>query len=331
MNKSSFDIEFENCPSILKNFFYYLGTIRGREINTIMTYYYNLKHFFLYIIYYKGVTEELSDSYNDLSLINEELIKDIKKEDIESYLYYSAKSNNTKNTTRGNYLSAIKQYFEYMCFTERIIPENPASHIGSPKKPKRLPKYLTEEQALNLLLAVEKSDSSYKIRDECILILFLNCAIRISELVQLNYKDIRTDNTILIHGKGNKERILYLNEACINAINKYKEVRPTDVKDKEAFFISRHNKRLSSNSVRSIVEKYMTAIGLGGQGYSPHKLRHTSATYYYKNGVDIRVLQEILGHSNLGTTEIYAHVANEQVKSALESNPLSPSTKRNNN
>ncbi|MCH5303530.1 MAG: tyrosine-type recombinase/integrase [Ruminococcus sp.] len=320
MTKSSYEYEFDVCPFILKNFFHYIRTIRGKEANTVRSYYYSLKQFFLYILHYKGYIQEESSDYKTLALIDEELIKSVTSEDILSYLYYSSSVHKTANSTRGNHLSAIKQYFEYLYFHAKLIEVDPAVQIGSPKKPKKLPKYLTLEQALDLLKAV---DGDFKERDMCILVLFLNCGIRISELVGLNYKDIRPDNTILIHGKGNKERILYLNKACIQAIEEYKAVRPVDgLKDKDAFFVSRLLNRISTNTVRHMVESNMEKIGLGGQGYSPHKLRHTAATLMHSNGVDIRTLQEVLGHNNLATTQIYTHIANEQVKSALESNPL---------
>ena len=193
--------------------------------------------------------------------------------------------------------------------------------LETPKTKKSLPKYLTLEQSLELLNAVE-GDNYY--RDYCILTLFLNCGLRLSELVGLNFSDIRTDNTMRVLGKGNKERIIYLNDACINAINAYKEVRPVDgVKDKNALFISRNHNRMSPKTVQAMVYKYLEKIGLNAQGYSCHKLRHTAATLMYQTGdVDIRVLKDILGHENLGTTEIYTHLSSKQLKQAAESNPL---------
>ena len=146
----------------------------------------------------------------------------------------------------------------------------------------------------------------------------------------LNYTDIRTDNTLRVLGKGNKERIIYLNSACISAINDYKKVRPVDgVKDKNALFISRNSRRMSVKTIQAMVYKCLAKIGLEAQGYSCHKLRHTAATLMYQHGgVDVRVLKDVLGHENLGTTEIYTHLSSEQLKNAIDSNPLSKVKKK---
>ena len=188
-----------------------------------------------------------------------------------------------------------------------------------------MPKYLTLEQSINLLDCV---DGNFRERDFCILTLFLNCGLRLSELVGLNLNDIRNDNTIRILGKGNKERIIYLNSACLTALNNYLRVRPADgVADRNAVFISRNKRRISKRAVQDIVEKFLKKAGLDGQGYSVHKLRHTAATLMYQYGdVDVRLLKEILGHESLSTTEIYTHVVNSQLKKALDANPLNNSS-----
>ena len=194
--------------------------------------------------------------------------------------------------------------------------------LERPKEKKSLPKYLTLEQSIELLNAV---DGKQKERDYCILTLFLNCGMRLSELVGLNVTDIRPDATARILGKGNKERIIYLNQACVGAIEDYLRVRPVDnVKDRNALFISNQLKRMSPKTVQALVYKYLEKIGLDSQGYSCHKLRHTAATLMYQHGnVDIRVLKEILGHENLGTTEIYTHLNTQQMENAANSTPLS--------
>ena len=184
-----------------------------------------------------------------------------------------------------------------------------------------MPKYLTLEQSIELLNAVE---GEYRERDYAIITLFLNCGLRVSEMSGLNYTDIRNDNTLRVLGKGNKERIVYLNTACVDAIRDYMKVRPVEgVKDKTALFISRNRNRMSVKTIQAMVYKYLEIIGLSAQGYSCHKLRHTAATLMYQNGVDVRVLKDVLGHENLATTEIYTHLSSEQMKSAAELNPLS--------
>lgn len=193
--------------------------------------------------------------------------------------------------------------------------------LESPKIKKTQPKYLSLDQAVSLL---ESVDGKYKERDYCILVLFMNCGLRLSELVSINCTDIRSDNTIVITGKGNKQRTVYLNDACIQAIKNYMRVRPVDgVKDKEALFISRQMNRISPKTVQHIVDEYLEKSGLGSLGFSTHKLRHTAATLMYQYGnVDVLQLKEILGHENISTTEIYTHLVDSQLKASVDSNPL---------
>jgi len=214
-------------------------------------------------------------------------------------------------------------FFKYLSAYVKIIETNPAELLEAPKIKQSLPKHLTLEDSLELLNAVNGPN---KERDYCMLTLFLNCGLRLSELCGLNITDIRHDGTMRILGKGNKERIVYLNSACISAIEDYIRVRPNDRivdTDKNALFISRNHRRISNKTVQLTVQKYLQLAGLSGQGFSTHKLRHTAATLMYQHGnVDIRVLKDILGHSNLGTTQIYTHISDNQIKNAIESNPL---------
>ena len=195
--------------------------------------------------------------------------------------------------------------------------------LETPKKKKAQPKYLTLEESLQLLASV---DGPYKERDYCILTLFLNCGLRLSELVSIDYTDIKDNNTLVVTGKGNKERTVYLNQACMDAIKRYMAVRPVDKvrpKDKNALFLSSRYQRISPKTVQHMVYGYLDKCGLGDRGLSVHKLRHTAATLMYQHGhVDVLVLKEILGHENLGTTEIYTHLVDEQLKNASDANPL---------
>ena len=213
-----------------------------------------------------------------------------------------------------------------MTIHEKLLSENPTDNLTPPKSKKALPHFLSLEQSVELLQAVEGPDQE---RDRCMLTLFLNCGMRLSELVSINISDVlRNNNTLRILGKGNKERIVYLNQACLEAIDSYLAVRPKDgVIDRNALFLSSRKQRISPKTVQFIVKKYLAKIGLEGPGYSVHKLRHTAATLMYRYGdVDIRVLQDILGHENLGTTEIYTHTSNEQMEAAVNSNPLAKIT-----
>ena len=188
---------------------------------------------------------------------------------------------------------------------------------------KSLPKYLTLNQSIDLL---ESIDGKNRERDYCIITLFLNCGLRLAELVGLNLSDVFDNNTMRVIGKGNKERTIYLNSACVSALNDYLSVRAfgDDVKDKNALFLSRLKKRISPKTVQHIVNTFLERAGLGGRGLSTHKLRHTAATLMYQHGnVDVLVLKGILGHENIGTTEIYTHIVDDQLKSAVDANPLS--------
>lgn len=241
------------------------------------------------------------------------------------------------SATRSRKVSSLRSFFKFLTNKTGKLKVNPVEELETPKLKKSLPKYLTLEQSMELLSKVE---GKTKERDYCILVLFLNCGMRLSELVGLNLYDIHlTGPTVKITGKGNKERIVYLNDACLDAINKYLKVRPKEgLIDKNALFISGQRKRISPKTVQYLVKKYLAEINLGGPGYSAHKLRHTAATLMYQHGhVDIRVLKDILGHENLGTTEIYTHISSDQMANAANANPLSqvkqrsfptPSTKK---
>lgn len=323
---TAYESEYEECPIIIKKFLRYIRTIEGKSSSTIETYYRTLKKFFLYILEFKGIVHEQPITYKALSLVTEDLVKSITKDDVLNFLFELAEEKE-KATTRGKDLSALRQYFKYLQVFEGIIDISPVDTIKNPKKPKALPKYLTLEQSVALLNAV---DGEFKVRDYCILTLFLNCGLRVSELVNINYTDIRPDNTLVIRGKGNKERVIFLNKPCVKAILNYKKVRPVDeLKDRNAFFINKRNNRISVRSVQVMLHNTLAKIGLDNQGFSPHKLRHTAATLMYQNGVDVRSLQEVLGHSNLATTQIYTHVSSKQVKLALETNPLAEISLKN--
>lgn len=311
----------QEAPDIIKRFLLYMQNIKGRSPKTVDEYYIDLRTFFRYI----NLSRKLCDSsleFDEIKINNVdlELVKTITLRDSYEFMYFLQRERGNSQAARARKTSSLRQFYKYL-EREHLIDSNPLKDLETPKQKKSLPKYLTLEQSIELLNAVEGDNAR---RDYCILTLFLNCGLRLSELCGLNYNDIRTDYTMRVLGKGNKERIIYLNKACIDAINAYKEVRPTDdLKDRKALFISRNHNRMSPKTVQAMVYKYLEKIGLDSQGYSCHKLRHTAATLMYQEGdVDIRVLKEILGHENLGTTEIYTHLSNKQLKQAAESNPL---------
>ncbi|MBQ7504075.1 MAG: tyrosine recombinase XerC [Ruminococcus sp.] len=298
-----------------------MQNIKGRSPKTVDEYYIDLRTFFRYINASREICNP-SLEFDEIKIDNVdlELVKTITLRDSYEFMYFLQRERGNSQAARARKTSSLRQFYKYL-EREHLIDSNPLKDLETPKQKKSLPKYLTLEQSIELLNAVEGDNAR---RDYCILTLFLNCGLRLSELCGLNYNDVRTDNTMRVLGKGNKERIIYLNKACIDAINAYKEVRPTDdLKDRKALFISRNHNRMSPKTVQAMVYKYLEKIGLDSQGYSCHKLRHTAATLMYQEGdVDIRVLKEILGHENLGTTEIYTHLSNKQLKQAAESNPL---------
>ncbi len=314
-----------DAPQVIREYLGYIKTIKGKSKLTAAEYYTDLRTFFRYIKLKRNLVDANTE-FEDIKIndVDIDLIKTITLMDIFEYMNYLVDERQNSASTRARKSSSLRSFFKYLTNKTGQLSYNPLQELELPKIKSSLPKFLTLEQSIDLLKSV---NGSYKERDYCILVLFLNCGMRLSELVGINLKDISSNNTIKITGKGNKERIIYLNEACINAINSYMKVRPTEKlagKDRDALFISRNHKRISPKTVQYIVKKYLARIDLDKQGYSTHKLRHTAATLMYQYGeVDIRILKDILGHENLGTTQIYTHVSDKQMKEAAKSNPLS--------
>ena len=256
-----------------------------------------------------------------------DVIKKIKLEDIHAFLYYLTDTYHSKAATRARKAASIRVFFQYLTQKANLLEIDPAQGLETPKIDKRLPKYLSLEESKKLLEVTKSTSNEFKERDYSIITLFLNCGMRLSELVGINIKDINfSDNKLTVIGKGNKERTIYLNDACVNAIKEYIAVRPHDgVKfdSRDALFLSKRKERISNRMVQEIVKKELGKAGLDMNKYSVHKLRHTAATLMYQYGqVDIRALQVLLGHENIATTQIYTHVNDEQVKNAVKSNPL---------
>lgn len=311
----------EESPEIISEYLRYLSVVKGKSENTINEYYLDLRTFFRYLKKHRGIVpDDVPFDEITISDVTLDLVKSVTLDDAYKFMYFIQTERGNSPTTRSRKVSSLSSYFNYLTNKKMYLFVNPIQELETPKHGKRLPKYLSLEQCLDLLNAV---DGPYKERDYCILVLFLNCGMRLSELCSINYNNIR-DGMLTIIGKGNKERTIYLNKACLDAISNYMAVRPVDgVKDKYALFISKQNKRISPKTVQAMVNKYLDKIGLGGQGYSVHKLRHTAATLMYQHGgVDVRILKEILGHENLGTTEIYTHLSDNQLQNAVNSNPL---------
>lgn len=315
---------YADCPQILRDYLFYLLTIKGRSARTVDAYYIDIRTFFRFLVLHKNLGyADLSFEKLPIHIITLDVLKTVTLSDAYEYLHYISTERSNSAKTRSRKVSSLKSFFHYLCDKVHLLSQNPIAELEVPSVKKSLPKYLTLEQCLSLLKNV---DGKYKERDYCIITLFLNCGMRLSELCGMNMTDIR-ENTVRILGKGNKERVVYLNEACQNALDtyiKYRNSHPIAPQDRNALFLNRNGHRLGTRRVEQIVDDQLKKAGLDQYGFSVHKLRHTAATMMYQYGnVDIRVLQEILGHANLGTTQIYTHISSDQMEQAVQSTPLS--------
>ncbi len=309
------------APPILRDFLVYHETIQGHSRRTVDEYYLDLRNFFRFLKQNKNpdarnvLLDDISIDDVDLSLV-----QDITLTDIYSYMNYLSRDRGLNNTSRARKVATIRSFYKYLTNKAKLLDTNPVQDLDSPRLKKSLPKYLNLDESLELLDSV---DGKNAIRDYCILTLFLNCGLRISELVGLNKTDVRGDQ-LRVLGKGNKERMLYLNDACQRALKDWLTERDSlTLLDQNALFITLQNRRrISTAAVHKLVKKHLAAAGLDSTQYSSHKLRHTAATLMLQNGVDVRTLQEVLGHDHLNTTQIYTHVDNEDLRTAAKANPL---------
>jgi site-specific recombinase XerD len=309
-------------PNVLNDFIGYLHAIKGKSPNTIDGYKIDLRLFLKYI---KKLKTKSEDDIENIGIkdIDDEFLKNIRLGELYSFINYITLQRDNSSYARARKTAAIKAFFNFLETKLKIIKENPSRELESPKISKRHPIYLTLDQSKKLLNSI---DGRNKERDYAIIVLFLNCGLRLSELVGINISKIKED-TLTVIGKGNKERTVYLNSACIKAINNYLTVKAKDginEKDKDALFLSERKNRINKRTVELLVGKYVRQAGLFNDKYTPHKLRHTAATLMYKYGnVDIRALQQILGHESVSTTQIYTHIDDERLREAVKSNPLS--------
>ena len=312
-------------PPFIFEYLNYNSVIRNRSDLTVKEYANDLYTFFRFLKQLRGLVPPETPfdeiKINDLTI---DEISSVTLNDAYMFLVYCKDDRDNNERTRARKATTLRMFYKYLTVQKRLLPENPLQELDSPKIKKSLPKYLTLDESLNLLNAV---DGKFKERDYCIITLFLNCGMRLSELVSLNLSDIRSNNTIVVTGKGNKERTIYLNNACIDAINAYLPFRPVDgvkMKDKDALFISRQKGRISPKTVQYIVKNTLEKAGMKERELSTHKLRHTAATLMYQYGnVDVLAIKEMLGHESLSTTQIYTHIMDEQLQKAADANPLS--------
>ena len=314
-------------PPILREFLVYHETIQGHSRKTVDEYYLDLRNFFRFLKKNRNLVPQ-SIALEDISIddVDLTLVQDITLTEIYSYMNYLSRDRGLNNTSRARKVATIRSFYKYLTNKAKLLKTNPVQDLDSPRLKKSLPKYLNLDESMELLDSVDGKNST---RDYCILTLFLNCGLRISELVGLNKTDVR-DDQLRVLGKGGKERILYLNDACQQALENWLTERDTlTLVDQNALFVTLQNRRrISTAAVHKLVKKHLTAAGLDSTQYSSHKLRHTAATLMLQNGVDVRTLQEVLGHDHLNTTQIYTHVDNEDLRAAARANPLGGAKQR---
>jgi len=311
-----------NVPEPLSSFLMYIENIQGKSQKTAQSYFYDLRAFYKFLkIKFGNVSSDIEFDKIEIDNVDLSFVKKVDLNLIYEYMNFLNREKGNSPSSRARKIASLRSYFKYL-YKSGILDENPTAELETIKLRKRLPSYFTLEDSISLLSQIEGKNAT---RDYCIITLFLNCGMRLAELVGINLTDIRGDKLTVV-GKGNKERTIYLNEACLAALNDYMVVRNTQTataSDKKALFLSSRNTRISRRMVQHIVETNVKKLGLDPHKYTTHKLRHTAATLMYQAGVDIRALQEILGHEQLSTTEIYTHLSNEQLQQAVSSNPLS--------
>jgi len=311
-------------PLILEDYLNYMESIRGISQNTIKEYFFDLRTFFRYLkIRYSLVDKDTSMEEIDIDDIDMNMINKVTIQDLHGFISYVDKVLGNSNFAKSRKVASLRSFFDYLHNKIAIISKNPADQLEFPKTDNRHPAYLTLEECEKLLNTVLKNKNEiFRKRDYAIIMLFLNCGLRLSELSSIDLNKIR-DDTLIVVGKGNKERTIYLNESCIAAINDYIEVRPKPLQGEQALFLSMRKRRMSNRAIQHMVDKYLRQAGFDTSVYSTHKLRHTAATLMYKYGeVDIRALQEILGHESVSTTQIYTHIDDDRLRQAVNSNPL---------
>ncbi len=317
--------KYSDVPQLLRDYLNFMTVIKGKSENTVKEYYYDLRMFLKFIqASFKNLPLDSLDSIS-LDDFDVNMLKEISLSDLYEFMAYVNDEKSSNDNYRARKVASLRSFFKYLHVKVNFIETNPAEYLDSPKIKKRMPRYLTFDECVRFLNAI---DGKYKQRDLAMFVIFLNCGLRLSELVGINIKNIDFDKrTLRVIGKGNKERMVFLNDLCMDAINAYMTVRPNDIvkpDSRDALFLSSRGSRISNRMVELLAKKYFEQAGIDSELYSPHKLRHTAATLMYRDGnVDIRTLQELLGHVSLSTTQIYTHIRNDDLKEAADKNPLS--------
>lgn len=333
--------KFDGAPQLIKDFIFYEQIVKGRSELTVKNYYTDIRTFFRFYKILNGRADSNPEAFSkiDISDITDRDICSVGLDTAQQFLIYLKDVRKNEQKARYRKGVSLRQFYKFLTNNKHLFEVSPMANLELPSPKPALPKYLTYEQALEMLTHI---DTPMQKRDFCIVVFFLNCGMRLSELVGINLKDIRKTTSsdggeiysLKVLGKGNKERIVYLNNACVNAYINYlaPDEKDADIRSAagcrdmsaktDALFLSRRRTRISNRRVQQIVEDCFKSCGLDNMGLSVHKLRHTAATLMYQNGVDVRVLKDVLGHENLNTTQIYTHVSNAQMEIAMKNNPL---------
>lgn len=324
----------KQSPEFLSNYLKYKRYIDfGAQTTTDETFF-DLRTLFRYVklyLYDKNKLVNITKEEFKKIDITDVTIEDLEKmnqNDLQNYLFFLDSTLENVSKTRNRKLASMKRLYEYL-ETNNLINVNPTKWMQSATIEKRQPKYLDLKESKQLLANTINSDSRYKIRNYAIICIFLNCSLRLSELVGINLTDLKIDNSeqsLRVTGKGNKQRILYLNSAVCEAINTYLKVRPPldkSNKDYNALFLSSREKRISQRSVQDIIKselkELMESKGKESAKYHTHTLRHSCATLLYNEAnVDIFVLKRILGHESLVATEVYTHVSDKKLREFMQ-------------
>lgn len=316
----------KDIPIFVQDFLNYNKTIKGLSENTINEYYYDIRLYLKYMVFRLNVLdhniENIDEIENiDIKKMRAKDLKGISIIDVHSYISYRDNARDNSSTTRARKVSSLRTFYKYLTTISKELDENPTLELETPKRKRRNPIYLTLDESKILLQTIAKEKNMFtRTRDFAIVLMFLTTGIRLSELAGLNISNIKEKEFNVI-GKGNKERLVYMTDACKYAIDEYLSIRP-DVEDEKALFLSNRKNRISNRAIQHMIDKYLVKAGFDVTRYSTHKLRHTAATLMYREGVDIRTLQKVLGHTSVATTQIYTHVVDDNLRKAIDVNPL---------
>lgn len=318
-------LSYPDCPPLLDRYIKHSIAISNKAKRTVNSYVVDI---LLFLRFYARLSGKVAENTNlkdiKVKTMTDAEICAVTADDIFSFLYFLADDRKNSPGTRKHKLSSLHSFYNYILLVEKAIDKNPVNYVERPSTKglaTRPPKFLELDQSKALLKTI---DGQFQERDYCMILLFLTCGMRLSELTRINLKDF-SDKTLKIVGKGNKPRTVPLNQMCLEAIADYRAIRDglPNLVDKDAMFVSkRTGKRIGNRQVEKIVTKYIAESGLQATGCTTHSLRHSAATMYYRAGVDLQQIARILGHSSTKVTEIYTHIDESSLAEIIDNSPL---------